>query len=36
MPGIAILLTTLAVTFIGDDLRDALDPRQARQGGSNP
>lgn len=36
MPGIAILLTTLAFTFIGDDLRDALDPRQARQGASTP
>jgi dipeptide transport system permease protein len=26
-PGIAILLTVLAVNLIGDGLRDALDPR---------
>lgn len=30
MPGLAILLTTLAFNFIGDGLRDALDPRQSR------
>jgi len=36
MPGIAMLLAPLAVNFVGDDLRDALDPRQARQGASNP
>jgi peptide/nickel transport system permease protein len=29
-PGIAILLTVLAINFIGDGLRDALDPRQRR------
>jgi ABC-type dipeptide/oligopeptide/nickel transport system permease subunit len=26
-PGLAIILTVLAVNFIGDGLRDALDPR---------
>ena len=36
MPGIAILPTTLGFNFIGDGLRDALDPRPARQGASNP
>ena len=30
-PGIAIALTVLAVNFIGDGLRDALDPRATRQ-----
>jgi len=30
-PGIAIALTVLAVNFIGDGLRDALDPRSARR-----
>ncbi|MBA3943749.1 MAG: ABC transporter permease [Herpetosiphonaceae bacterium] len=29
-PGIAIALITLAFTFIGDGLRDALDPREAQ------
>jgi peptide/nickel transport system permease protein len=29
-PGMAILLTVLAINFIGDGLRDALDPRQRR------
>jgi peptide/nickel transport system permease protein len=29
-PGIAIALTVLAVNFVGDGLRDAADPRQAR------
>ncbi|MEK4189927.1 oligopeptide ABC transporter permease [Paenibacillus sp. FSL L8-0494] len=29
-PGITILLTVLAVNFIGDGLRDALDPRNAK------
>lgn len=29
-PGTAILLTVLAINFIGDGLRDALDPRQRR------
>jgi len=27
IPGIAISLTVLAVNYIGDGLRDALDPR---------
>jgi ABC-type dipeptide/oligopeptide/nickel transport system permease subunit len=26
-PGLAIMLTVLAVNFVGDGLRDALDPR---------
>ncbi|HEY7968873.1 MAG TPA: ABC transporter permease subunit, partial [Candidatus Limnocylindrales bacterium] len=26
-PGLAIILTVLAVNFIGDGMRDALDPR---------
>ncbi len=30
-PGILIALTVLAVNFIGDGLRDALDPRSARR-----
>lgn len=29
-PGVAIFLTVMAVNFIGDGLRDALDPRQSR------
>jgi peptide/nickel transport system permease protein len=29
-PGLAILLTVLAVNFLGDGLRDALDPTQRR------
>ena len=29
-PGVAIALSVLAVNFIGDGLRDALDPRQQR------
>ncbi len=29
-PGLAIALTVLAINFIGDGLRDALDPRQQR------
>jgi peptide/nickel transport system permease protein len=33
MPGMAILLTSLAFTFIGDGIRDAVDPRQ-RIGGA--
>jgi ABC-type dipeptide/oligopeptide/nickel transport system permease subunit len=28
MPGMAILLTTLAFTISGDGVRDAVDPRQ--------
>jgi dipeptide transport system permease protein len=27
MPGIAILITVLAINLMGDGLRDALDPR---------
>jgi peptide/nickel transport system permease protein len=27
-PGMMILLTVLAINFIGDGLRDSLDPRQ--------
>ena len=27
-PSLAIALTTLAFTFVGDGLRDALDPRE--------
>ena len=30
-PGIAIAVTVLAVNFIGDGLRDALDPRTTRR-----
>jgi peptide/nickel transport system permease protein len=29
-PGVFIILIALAVNFIGDGLRDALDPRQTR------
>jgi peptide/nickel transport system permease protein len=28
MPGLPILLTSLAINYVGDGLRDALDPRQ--------
>lgn len=31
-PGIVIALIVLAVNFVGDGLRDALDPRSARRG----
>jgi peptide/nickel transport system permease protein len=31
-PGVAIALTVLSVNFIGDGLRDALDPRAIRRG----
>jgi peptide/nickel transport system permease protein len=31
-PGVAIALTVLSVNFIGDGLRDALDPRTTRRG----
>lgn len=27
-PGVAIMLTVVAINFIGDALRDAFDPRQ--------
>jgi peptide/nickel transport system permease protein len=30
-PAVAIALTVLAVNFIGDGLRDALDPRSVRR-----
>ncbi len=30
-PGLFIILVSLTVNFIGDGLRDALDPRQTRQ-----
>jgi peptide/nickel transport system permease protein len=30
-PGLLILLTVLAINFVGDGLRDALDPRSTRQ-----
>ncbi|MGH2521950.1 MAG: ABC transporter permease, partial [Anaerolineales bacterium] len=29
-PGMLILLTVLSVNYVGDGLRDALDPRSAR------
>ena len=29
-PGIAILITVLAINLLGDGLRDALDPRLRR------
>ena len=29
-PGLAIILTVLSLNFVGDGLRDALDPRQKR------
>ena len=32
--GMAIVVTTLAFNFLGDGLRDALDPRQDARGGS--
>jgi ABC-type dipeptide/oligopeptide/nickel transport system permease subunit len=32
MPGMAIVITTLAFNFLGDGLRDALDPRQEARG----
>ena len=35
MPGLAILLTTLAFNFLGDGLRDALDPKHARKEASS-
>ena len=34
MPGMAILLTTLAFNFIGDGIRSAVDPRQRARGPS--
>lgn len=34
IPGIAILVVSLAFNFLGDGLRDALDPRAARRSGA--
>ena len=31
-PAIAIALIVLAINFVGDGLRDALDPRTTRRG----
>lgn len=31
-PGLAIVITVLSVNFVGDGLRDALDPKQTRVG----
>ena len=28
LPGLAIFITTLAINFVGDGLRDLLDPRR--------
>jgi peptide/nickel transport system permease protein len=30
IPGVVIILIVLAINFIGDGLRDALDPRQSQ------
>ena len=30
MPGLAIMITVLALNFIGDGLNDALNPRRRR------
>ncbi|MDT4989860.1 MAG: glutathione transport system permease protein, partial [Micromonosporaceae bacterium] len=30
-PGLFIILIALTINFVGDGLRDALDPRQTRQ-----
>jgi peptide/nickel transport system permease protein len=30
-PGLAIMLTVLGINFLGDGLRDLLDPRLRRQ-----
>jgi dipeptide transport system permease protein len=30
LPGIAILVTVLAINLMGDGLRDALDPKMKR------
>ena len=29
-PGMAIAMTVMSVNFVGDGLRDAVDPRQSR------
>jgi peptide/nickel transport system permease protein len=31
-PGLVVIVTVLAVNFVGDGLRDALDPRQQKIG----
>ena len=31
MPGVAIMLLTLAFNIVGDSLRDALDPKASRR-----
>jgi peptide/nickel transport system permease protein len=31
MPGVAILIVSLGFNFLGDGLRDALDPRESGQ-----
>ena len=31
-PGLAIMVTVLAINLLGDGLRDALDPRQKQRG----
>jgi len=33
MPGVAILLTVLAINLIGEGLNDALNPQLRKQGG---
>jgi peptide/nickel transport system permease protein len=35
-PGLALLVTVLAFNFVGDGLRDALDPRAAMRPGAGP
>ena len=30
-PSLALLFTVLAINFIGDGLRDAFDPKQAKE-----
>jgi dipeptide transport system permease protein len=32
MPGLAILISVLAINLLGDGLRDALDPKLKRMG----
>jgi peptide/nickel transport system permease protein len=31
-PGLMVLVTILAINFVGDGLRDALDPRSGSRG----
>ena len=35
-PGLAIFVTVLTINFIGDGLRDALDPRRVMQAVDDP